>query len=84
MCQFAKQCRNKCYNLIHIYDWYLIKKMKKRTDILISHINYHCLKQARKRRGEAGRGVGRGGEGWGGVGRGGEGWGGTGRVPIQN
>ena len=74
MCQFAKQFRNKCYNLIHIYDWYLIKKMKKRTGVLISLINYHCLKQARKRRGEAGRGVGRG---W-------EGWGGTGRVPIHN
>ena len=53
--------------------------MKKRTGVLISLINYHCLKQARKRRGEAGRGVGRGLEGWGGTGRGGEGRGGVGR-----
>ena len=43
--------------------------MKKRTGVLISLVNYHCLKQARMRRGEAGRGMGRGGEGWGGVGR---------------
>ena len=48
--------------------------MKKRTGVLISLVNYHCLKQARMRRGEAGKR----GEGWGEVGRGGEGWGGTG------
>ena len=33
------------------------------TGALINLINYQCLKQARKRRGEAGREVGRGGEG---------------------
>ena len=47
--------------------------MKKMTGVLINLFNYQCLKQARKRRGEAGREVGSGGEGLRGVGRGGEG-----------
>ena len=52
-------CKNKkWHNLIHINYWYLIKKMKKKA-VLLSLINYQCLKQAKKWRGE-GEGQGRG------------------------